>query len=355
MRSSSSATVLILGAVLVAGALPIFADVYRISLFGAVSYDDYAPYLLWLLGEPGGRTAPSPHFYRIGSVALAAPFYYLPPIGFSGIDETVAYQKATQAMCLANVFYLSLAALTVSAYLRLRLAVSAEWSFVAAFVFLLLSRYLGLNGVDGIATLPLTLLVFTAAERRVAHFAVLLIIGAAINEKIIITSALFVFLRTLFVPEARREYFLMSLANAAVLAVYIFAVAALAVAGNENHVDPSTYFGGLLDMVHRSLSARGFYLNAWAPLLLTGMWAVAMQAPRSRAFTLACDLGVILLLLLIAFALDVNLNAGRIVMYSMPIFLTGSVQALASMQHGRDRLETGSSGSGSMGRGENAG
>ena len=85
MSWSKETTIFIfLLATLSIAALNGFFDSYRIAFFKAESYDDYARYLIWLLGEPGGALPKSPFVYRIGSVVFAAPFYYLPLIDLQG-------------------------------------------------------------------------------------------------------------------------------------------------------------------------------------------------------------------------------------------------------------------------------
>ena len=76
MSWSKETTIFIfLLATLSIAALNGFFDSYRIAFFKAELYDDYARYLIWLLGEPGGALPKSPFVYRIGSVVFAAPFY----------------------------------------------------------------------------------------------------------------------------------------------------------------------------------------------------------------------------------------------------------------------------------------
>ena len=124
LRGGTYLAPIFMATMLVALVLPMFFEVYRTVYYGTMSYDDYSRYLLWVLGEPGGKIPPSPHVYRIGSVILAAPFYQLPVILFSGqgihhapVVMQPEYVRALQAMCAANAAYAAVSACLVGIYL----------------------------------------------------------------------------------------------------------------------------------------------------------------------------------------------------------------------------------------------
>src|SRR5262245_43336769 len=80
---------------------PLFFVVFRLSAFKTVPTDDYAPYLLWVLQEPGGAFPLSPYCYRILSMFAAVPFYYiLPPLDLTNIPGTISptWHRATAAL-----------------------------------------------------------------------------------------------------------------------------------------------------------------------------------------------------------------------------------------------------------------
>lgn len=329
---------------MLASALPIFMDVYRSNIFGAVSYDDYAPYLLWLLGEQGGAIPPSPFVYRIGSVILAAPFYELPLIMLNGgggapeqLPQTLDRIRATQAICAANIFFVYLSAATIAAYLNHRLRASPAWSFAAALVFLLISRYMALGSVDGIATFPLLLTILCAVERRLTLFIILLAADAVINEKIIITCLLFVGLRALFCTSSRKENLILAIPTLATLLAYLAIVASVALPGADNQRNPNSYLPAIVTMSKMTFDPKGFYLNLWPACFLGIMWGIGTLAPSDRRFTAISDIGVAVGLALVAFVLDVRYNVGRIVMYSAPLFLIGAVQSIDQLQRPRFR------------------
>ena len=315
--------------ILFAGALPLFFDVYRIAVFKAVSYDDYAPYLLWLLDLPGGSIPQSPHAYRLGSILLSAPFFHLPLVEFTGARLPLLYQQATQAVCLANVFYVSVSALLMSCYLHLQRGVALEWAALAGFAALLLARYQGLNNVDGIASPLLLLIVLSALERRVTWFCLFSLLGLFVNEKTVVVGGLLVFFRLLFEPEHRRSWFVMTIAAFGTLVLYLATVKLVAIPGNEYQTSPGTYLGSALGMVGLSLDAKGLFINVWPVLFLLTLWAIGTTAPSRDRIILRCDVGVLAGLTAMSFLLDVKYAVGRIDMYVLPLYLMGATQALS--------------------------
>ena len=95
---------LLLLALLVLCTYWIFIDIFRMNAFNTVPRDDYSPYLLYILGEEGGRVLGAPFAYRIFSVAAAVPFYYvLPYFEFSQLEDVnVTYMRAVEALAMAS-------------------------------------------------------------------------------------------------------------------------------------------------------------------------------------------------------------------------------------------------------------
>jgi hypothetical protein len=334
--------------IVVAAILPMFFESYRTAYFGIMSYDDYSRYLLWLLGEPGAEIPPSPHPYRLGSIILAAPFYYLPVVTFSGQGIQQApmlmdpeHIRAVQAMCAANIAYATLSACIGGLYLAFWRNVSMGWAFSAALLFLLLTRYLGMGSVDGIATLPLIIAAIAMVERRIATFAAAVILGTIVNEKVALIAFFATSLRTLFVAEHRRVHFMMAGIAAVALAAYAAAVLTLALPGLDNQRDPSTYLSGIIGSVGGLVGMKGAYQNLWPAIVLLVLgWTGIRQSRDPMVYV--CDLGGIIALFLFALALDVQYNVGRIVMFSMPLFLLGAVENMArlSLSAGSRALHT---------------
>jgi hypothetical protein len=333
---------LMMAVTLLAAALQGFFTNYRIAIFKVISYDNYAPYLLYLLGDPEGKIPHSPWVYRIGSVILAYPFYHLPLIPLEGdrvgaiVHDTLPYAKATQAICAASFFFVTLSCVIVFLYGRLRLKLSNEAAFVGSAIMFLLYQQTLLVTIDGIAALPITILAITIFERMTLTFAISILVSAFINEKIVLTAFLLVALRLLFTREHRTSYLWMTAFAAVSLLGYVAVVYVLHFPGNENHTDPSTYLPSLWRMLNVQFTAKGAYLTIWPALLLAGLWLVGMSVSRRRRLAAGADIGVIFGMLFIAFALGVNYNVGRIIMYSAPIFVITAMVVLVRPSPGAD-------------------
>lgn len=340
-----NAALLLMIAVLVTAAQQAFFINYRTALYGVISYDDYQTYLLYLLGKPGGVFPLSPWPYRIGSVLMAAPFYELPIIPINGgrIGELAAgtlspfYIKATQAMCFANVFYLSLSCVLTFLYGRIKLRLPDETCFIGAAVMFVLYQLIGLTSIDGIAVLPLTIVAIAVFERMRWTYAVTVVVSALINEKIVLIALLMVGLRLVFSPSDRRFYLFATGVAFASLLAYVAAVYTLHFPGNEGHRDPSTYVQTTLRMLKDTMfTPKGVYLTWWPILLLVGLWAGGIIVPRRFRLAAVSDIGVIVGLLLLAVALGVNYNVGRIVLYAGPIFVIAAMPLMASRHLARE-------------------
>lgn len=320
----------------IAASLSLFFTVYRIAIFNTVSYDNYAAYLLYIVGDPQGYAPGSPSVYRYLSVFLAVPFYFLPSITFRGMEDLpfqIEYVAATQAICAANVFYLTLASLIAFVYLRLRLNLPPEKALVAPFGFLLLSGYLSLIGVDGISLLPNVLLLIAVVEKRYLAFGLLIFISAGINEKIVIIFTLIFLFRFVFQTNLRNEYFRFLLMSSIALIIWVGFVFYYPFVGNQNQRDPSTYYSSFTNMIDISFSMQGLYLNIWPILILTVLWLLSLAAPRTARFCEKSDILVVGALVAIGFLLNVEFGVGRIEMHTFPLFLIGAILGAGRTSH----------------------
>ena len=326
---------------LLAACLQEFFIVYRVALFKVESYDDYARYLLFVLSEPGGAVPPSPFIFRIGSVILASPFYYLPIIPLNGgrtaelvfadMNYSAENIKAMQAICAANAAFVGAACLSTYLYLRSKLGHSREMSFVGATILFIMIKFMGLTAIDGISTLPVTLLVISIFERRLVLFIILMALFALINEKILLVAFFIVSLRLLVSGGHRRFYLFATLSSVAIILCVVAVIYAMDVPGADNQRDPGTYLPAAQGMLKDLFAPKGVYQNLWPTLLLIGLWLVALAVPRQFRIAQVSDVGVVIGLLATAFALDVKYNVGRIVVYSAPIFVIAATHALATL------------------------
>jgi hypothetical protein len=309
---------------------PLFFLIFRMAIFSTMPRDDYAPYLLWLLNEPGGAPAISPFGYRILSVLLAAPLYYvLPPIHFTNVPADVAlpYLRATAALSA-----LSFIALISGAVLAYRLVIDryglgkVEGIFAGAFV-LVSELYVLLTGVDPIAILVVLVAVYFID--RIAVFAALMIASAFFNEKILIMFVAWLSVRCVFDSGDRTRFGRQWLAAIAGLAVYCATVAMLRLPGHAHQLDPSAYVPMLLQNIAASFSGRGVVLNLLPCVLLIAVvgWSWWYLGKRQSGHYAQIDLLVVAALAMAALALTQTYQVGRIVAHAVPIFVLPVAQA----------------------------
>src|SRR5271165_2939816 len=114
---------------------PVFFVIYRLMVFNTVPRDDYAAFLLWLVGSPGGSFPQSPYGYRLLSMVAAAPFYYLlPPLRVTNLpaDLTAPYVRATAAIAALSYLSLLLAAALIYRVARDRCGLGRPEGMLAA-------------------------------------------------------------------------------------------------------------------------------------------------------------------------------------------------------------------------------
>lgn len=330
--------------------VPLFFEIYRTAAFDTVPRDDYAPYLLALVGE-GGEVPGAPFAYRIVSVAVAVPFYYLlPHFTFSQLQHVdPAYLRATQALSFVSYVSLILTAAVVFTVARRHYGASPVLSIVAGFVSLLLANFIAKPGVDPIAILVISLLVLW--QRRLVFFVPLVLVSAGVNEKIPILFVAVLAGRLLASLVERRRFSGRAQLVAAGLATigYFAAVLVLRVPGNEHQLNPALILAGLQATLIHSLSLRGFVLNVLPVLVLAMVILAALhgRARSERCFHASDVLGAVTLLML-ALSADVVFNVGRIVMYSYPLYLPAAAFAF-EVYMVSDRAQRGAAGWSSAG------
>lgn len=132
---------------------PIFFEIYRTSIFNVVPRDDFAPYLLFLTGN-GGSVPGTWHGYRLISVLLAVPFYYvLPELRFSLLSPNVSapYLRATEALSFTSFLFMTLGVVLIFRIARDRFGCSLSPSLAAGLLGFSFYHFTFLPGVDPIA------------------------------------------------------------------------------------------------------------------------------------------------------------------------------------------------------------
>jgi hypothetical protein len=306
---------------------PLFFVIYRLMVFDTVPHDDYAPYLLWLAGQPGGAFPASPYCYRILSMVAALPFlHWLPTLSVTNLPAglTTEYVRATGA--LAALSYCAMVGGAALAYRLARRLWDRVAGLIAAALFVLFCWSTQITAIDTLALMAIMAAV--ALIGRPVAFAGLLLVSVAVNEKIALVLAVWLVLRVLVSASDRR--WLAPYCAAAVLAVllYVLAVALLHYPGNEYQLRPVGFAATLRDNIAVYGSARGLLLNVLPAMILAVVAVAAHRQPSGRLFRRA-DILVIPAMLGVAVVLTQFFQAGRIAMHAAPIFVVPAAVALA--------------------------
>lgn len=302
---------------------PFFFITFRLMAFDTVPRDDYARYLLWLLHEPGGAFPGSLYGYRILSVLVAAPFYYvLPTLPLTNLPASLDpnYLQATAA--LAAVSYLAMVAGAMMAY---RLVVDRfarpplEGLFAAAFI-LVCQSYAAFFGIDPLAFLLIVCSLY--AIDRIWLFAVIMAAAILFNEKVLIIFAIWVSLRFVFSTE--RTFFRPRLiVVGAAVAAYVAMLAIVRLEGHSEQLDANAYIPSLLQNIVATVTTpRGLILNILPCVLLAGVvwWSWLQLGRRHDGIYARLDLLVIPALIVVTLVLTQFYQVGRIVMHAAPLF-----------------------------------
>jgi hypothetical protein len=330
MKTNARHTILetlLLAAVALAATYPVFVDTYRSMIFQTTPRDDYAPYLLHLVGD-GGEVPGAPRSYRVLSVALAVPAYEaIPTYRFKKLNAGTDpdYLRATQA--LAAVSWLALAALAVLAWrtARDRFGASRPASAAVLFATVAFARYVSIAGVD-----PVALLLIAAAVHWFARplaFAAIVILSVGFNEKVWIVATLLVGARILS-ARSLRPYRLHALACVAAIALYAGSVRYFRSAerpslGRPILVDaPAT--------IRMTLTPKGVAQNVLpvAIVLAAFAWTASRLHDHRGPYWSPLDVLVPLGLTAIGVAMNVEYTLGRLVFHALPLVMPPLALAL---------------------------
>jgi len=318
---------------------PFFFFIFRLMAFNTVPRDEYAPYLLWLLHEPGAGFPGSLYAYRILSVLAAAPFYYLlPALPLTNLPTELmpTYLKATAA--LAAVSYLAMLAAAMIAYrlVVVRHARPPMAGLVAAAVLMLCESYAAFYGIDPVAFLLIVCALYTID--RVRLFAAIMAASVLFNEKVLIVFAIWLSVRLLFSVAERRFFGKRLIVVAVAVAAYVAMLAILRLEGHSEQLDANAYAPTLLQNILATVTTpRGFLLNVLPCVLLAGAvwWSWRTLGRRRCEIYAPVDLLVVPALVVITLVLTQYYQVGRIVMHAAPLFVVPIAQALVVwMQRG---------------------
>lgn len=300
---------------------PMFFDIYRMAAFNTIPRDDYAPYLLALVGEGDGVPG-APSAYRIISVAVAIPFYYILPVYvFTNLSTAeTPYLRATQALSFSSYMSLVLTAATIYAISRKQFSATRASSLIVGLLSLFLSSFVSRVGIDPFAILVTSLLLLWVRDPVV--FAPLILVSVGINEKIpIIFSTILAFRFASCIKQRRRfaPYVQLWCSLLAVLG-YLAVRLLVKIPGHEAQTNPALFLQNLQSSLVHSLSPKGLFLNA-LPLLVLSLVVVFAVISRHRSSFHVSDVSGLFVLTILALIADVEYTVGRVVMYSYPLYL----------------------------------
>lgn len=325
-----SASALFVGGLLVL--YPIFFVVFRLSVFKTVPTDDYAPYLLWVLQEPGGAFPLSPYCYRILSVLAATPFYYiLPSLDLTNIPAALSpgWIRATAALSALSFVSIVGTVAAIAVLAAREYGLTLRDGLLAGLVLLLLILFTQITAIDPLAVFVISLALLLLDRKRA--FAILVLVSAGINEKIALVLAIWLTIRWVLVPSDRARFGLPWISSLAAVGLYLAIVLELRFPGHEYQLQPSGFKDTIIANLQAYLSVRGVLLNALPAVVLAAIGALGHlgRDPRRTGGTFrAIDLLTIPCMMLMALVFTQQFQAGRLVMHAAPLFVLPFVAAL---------------------------
>lgn len=305
---------------------PVFFVINRLAVFNTVPRDDYAGYLLWLLGQPGGAFPDSPYCYRVLSMVAAMPFMLLPAIPLSNLPPGTdpAWLRATAA--LSALAYFSLVGLFVlGARLgRARAGLNGREAAAAGGLLVLLTLYTQITAID-----PLAILLITAGLcvlERPGWFAALLLASVLVNEKVALVLAIWLTLRCVLDGADRRLFWRQWGAAAAAAAVYGAVVRFVPFPGNEYQTTLASLPATVWENLAAYGTARGVVLNILPAGVLLGLGVFAARRGVTAPWFRLTDVLMVPAMLGVALVLTHLFQAGRLAMHAAPL-LVGPVVA----------------------------
>jgi hypothetical protein len=313
---------------------PVLIGLLRVVLFNTVQADDYAPYLLYLLGHREGSVPGAPWAYRILSAAAAAPFTLVPPISFNALpgNGSPAYMAAKQALALLSYFCVMgttcIAAHTAATRFRCGLA----GTLLAGILAFVMCQYTAVYALDTPAVLLVSLGVL--AMNSPAAFAGVMVLSALANEKVLIVFGLVLAVRLLLAPS-RRGTLLLLMPVVLGCVLYGLAVMAFPMPRLEHQTGPGRLLQAVMINVQASVTPRGLLLNVLPVAILLGvaLYGRKHTSPKAAPYATRADWLAVPLLLCVAMVASVSLNLGRIVMHAFPLFIGPAALALERQMH----------------------
>jgi len=306
--------------------LPALFDSYRKNAFDTIPRDPYEAYLLHLDGDTSGFLPGSPFTYRVFSILPGYLIYNIlpqaPDLELLKNDHP-HWHKALFAISLSNYLAITLLAWLVFRLMYIQLSAGIGYSLLSSFSVMAFMRYTADYMVDPVVILYLFSLFYF--YRNFVLWALLLIIGVGVNEKIPLIFALYT-MATLVHTRSRSNYLRFGLSVFACLIYLYVRVIAFPMEGYENQVDPGSYWAGFLNTLCLTISLKGLYLILLPiGIMLLFCWPLFKGAKDINSALpyplMPSHIGVIVAIALVAYLTNVEYNVGRNVMHLFPIYL----------------------------------
>ncbi len=302
----------------------IFIYIYRINAFDIVPHDDYAPLLLYILGEEGGRLIGSPFTYRIFSVAAAVPFYYmLPFFEFSRLENVnVTYLRAVEALAMVSYVSMLFSCALIFLITCKKFSASSPTGIIASLVALLLFQFSAYSGVDPIGILMVCLLIYYSGNPVI--FGIFIILSAGFNEKISLIFSILMVSRVLLAKDKR--FMPYAILSVLAFAIYLAFRTLLNLPGGGHQMQLMSILTGAFVNVSELTSLRGFVLGVVPVTTLIILYVLAAKewklnpSGKSNYFSIV-DISALLGLLLISMGIGIQVNFGRVGMFCFPFYL----------------------------------
>lgn len=310
---------------------PFFFTLYRVAVFDTVPHDDYAPYLLWLDGNPLGGIPESPYCYRLLSMALAWPFFHLlPTLPLTNLPLGTAQVSARAIAALAMMSYLAgiLTAMLTYHLGRREGGLDQGHAIAAGALAWALSWYTQITAIDALALLFITAALCTI--RLPVVFASILALSIGVNEKIALVLAIWMVIRSMADAGFRRAFLWQTVASVAAVLAYTALVAILRMPGNEYQLRPGGFVATLTENIGAYGTPRGVLLNVVPVLVLVVLGSLRPSVAGS--LFRRTDVLLIPALLGVALILTHLFQAGRIVMHAAPFFVVPALAAVRGMK-----------------------
>lgn len=313
---------------------PAFFLIYRLSVFNTMPRDDYAAFLLWTVGNPEGVLPISPYCYRVLSMVLAAPFYYvMPALQLTNLPPGLspAYLKATAALSALAFLAWIAGAMLIYAIAVGKCGLSRRDGILAAGLLFALGLFGQIAAID-LLTIALVTLGVALLDRRWS-FCVFVLVSILANEKIALVLAIWLTIRCVLSLEDRAAFGVQCISAILAVVAYFVLIRIVQMAGNGYQLDPAGYPLTLRENLAAYFSARGVLLNIVPVAILMAIAVFGHRGRRQAGGRLfrPADILVIPALIGVALLLTHLFQAGRIVMHAAPLFVIPAIAAFGPL------------------------